>query len=211
MATFETFPLSVEPTSRNVRLLRSLGTMGLMASPTMLLAMASTGFGKSGTASPWVGLLGIVYCIGWLASLAGLYLTGALGRGHFGRRVLGVQALLVAVAAAWSVGEVVVPRWEQAGFVHAIGDAAWPLSHLAMVGIGLLTLRARSWTGWVRVTPLLCGLALPFAFLTNLASWERAMSLAFGVWTCGAFAMLGWSVRTSGARLQPARHSTGSS
>lgn len=211
MTTFETYPLSVEPTSRNVRLLRRLGTIGLLASPMMLLAVASTGFQGSPTSNPLIGLLGILYCLGWLASLAGLYLTGALGRGHFGRRLLGVQATLVAIAAAWSVGEVVVPRWEQAGVAYAVGDAAWPLSHLAMVAIGFLTLRARSWTGWERVTPLLCGLALPFAFLTHLASWERAMSIAFGAWTCAAFALLGWSVRTSGARLVPARHSTGSS
>jgi hypothetical protein len=210
MAAFETYPSAVEPTSRNIELLKTLGTLGLLASPAMLLAAAATGFGAS-TSNPLVGLLGAAYCLGWLASLAGLHLTGALGRGRLGRRVLGVQAVLVTVAATWSLGEAVVPFRGDGGLPYSALDAAWPLSHLTMAAIGVMALRAGAWTGWARVTPLLCGLAPLVAFLVNVAAWERTMSLAFGLWTCAAFALLAWSVRTSGERLPLAHHSTGSS
>jgi hypothetical protein len=202
MATFEIYPTAVEPTTRNVELLKTLGTLGLLASPAMLLAVASTGFDQPAASSALGRLLGLVYCIGWLASLAGLHLTGATGRGRFGRRLIGAQAAMVAIAAAWSVGGVLVLRWEDAGLLHALGDAAWPVGHLTMVAVGLVTLRAGAWTGWARVTPLLCGLALPFALLTHQAGWERAMSAAFGLWTCSAFALMAWAVRTSGSQLR---------
>ena len=200
MATFELYPISVERTPRNVQLLKTLGTLGLVGSPMMLAGVVATGLRKAPTATPLVGLFGVVYCVGWLASLAGLHLTGAMGRDRLGRGLLGVQAGLVLLAGSWSAGEALVPGWD-GSLLLGLGDAAWPLSHLLMVVLGVVALREERWPGWAAAAPVLCGLALPFAFLSNLPAWERSMALGFGLWTCAAFALLAYAVRTSGTRL----------
>jgi hypothetical protein len=194
MATYELHPVSVEPTDRNVELLRSLGTLALAASP-LALAAAVAGAVSAAVA----GLLAFVYCLGWLCSLAGLYLTGAMGRGRAERRVLAVQSVLVAVAAVWSIGEPALSGPGDSGLPFAPGDAAWPLAHLGMLAVGAVVRRAGSWTGWASVTPLLCGLALPAGRLAGGAGGD---GVAFGLATTAGFAALAWAVRTSGARLR---------
>jgi hypothetical protein len=123
-----------------------------------------------------------------------------MGRGRFGRRLLGVQAGIVSLSAAWAVGEAMVPGWD-GSLLRGLGDAAWPLGHLLMVVVGVVALREQYWPGWASAAPLLCGLALAFTFLANLPQWEGSMSLAFGLATCAAFALLAAAVRTSGTRL----------
>jgi hypothetical protein len=197
MATYELHPVSVEPTDRNVELLRSLGTLALAASP---LALAAAVAGSASAAL--AGLLGFAYCLGWLCSLAGLYLTGAMGRGRVERRVLAVQSVLVAVAAAWSIGEPALAGAGDSGLPFVPGDAAWPLAHHGLLLVGGNVLRAGTWRGWARVTPLLCGLALPIAHLAGAGGGDGAAFVAFGLATTGSFALQAWAVRTSGARLR---------
>lgn len=173
---------------------------GLLASPMMLLEGALSGFRPHEGTDRVIGLVGLVYMLGWLSSLQGLYWTRATGYGRLGRAWLRVQAATVAVAALWSASHVLFPDDAARSLACSVFDLAWPLSHLLMVFTGLGVLRAGVWTGWARVTPLLCGLALPLAFLTHAASWETAMSAAFGAWTFGAFALLAFAVRQQAGR-----------
>jgi hypothetical protein len=206
MATFELYPSAVQPTSRNVELLRTLGTLALASSPMVLLAAAASGFGAPSSAiEPLIGFLGFLQGLGWLCSLAGLHLTGAMGRGLLGGRLLGVEAALVAAAAAWAMAEAALPGWNELGFPLALGAAAWPASQLGMLAVGAFVLRAGRWTGWTRWAPLLCGLALPLALLTGGTDPEPATSPAFAFASAASFALLGWAVRTSGPRLRETR------
>lgn len=76
-------------------------------------------------------------------------------------------------------------------------DAAWPLSHLFMIVVGIAALRAKRLTSWRRIAPLLCGLALPLFMAATVATGEGGGRYLFPTFTLVAFALLGYAVRSA--------------
>ena len=151
--------------------MKLLGTLGILASPIMLVEGLIMGFEQHGT-TPLIGLLEVFYIIGWMSSIVGLRWAKATGQGRPGQAILIVQLVGLFIAGAWSAYHL-VPNPNTTHFFYLATDFSWPFSHLFMIVVGIATLRAKTWTGWPRFSPLLCGLALMTQHLTNPEIAER--------------------------------------
>lgn len=87
-----------------------------------------------------------------MAGLLAIYaVTGAAG-GRAARIVLRVEAALLVLAAAWTLGIVISPGTDT-GFMKLL-DPTWPLSQLGMVVLAVMVIRRRKWDGLIRWLPL---------------------------------------------------------
>jgi hypothetical protein len=176
---------------------RLLGTLGMLGSSMLLIEGIYSGFKQHGT-DQFVAAIEVVYMLAWLASVYGMHLTDATGKGKGGKIVLGIQSASVLCAALWSGYHLLVPNPDVNHPFYIATDLSWPFSHVFMIVVGVATLRAKNWTGGFRFAPLLCGLALPAAILSSIALGEVALGIVFGLWTTTAFTLLGYAVRNNG-------------
>lgn len=177
---------------------RILGTIGMLASPALLIEMLLFAFDYQGNDRNGriVGLLGIIYLAGWACSLIGMRRLKVLGGNLLGHILFFVQLAGVSLAATQSVMEIADPNPANPNLLFRISDAAWPLSHLFMIIVGIYVLASGRWRGWRRVTPLLCGLALLLLFTLFMFGAKETATLVFGMATAIAFMLLGNAVRT---------------
>lgn len=186
---------------------RLLGTIGMIMSPMLALGPILFQDQPDQPNHPLETVLGLLFLGGWACSAVGMRLVRATGGGTPGRVVFAVQMIGLLLAAIFNLLELV--RFDQQSPLWAITDAAWPLSVVFMIVVGLLTLRAGIWRGWRRLTPLLCGLSLPLAFAVSAAAGAvvgeaaagPAMLATFGLFTTVAWLLLGYAVRTSDRAL----------
>ena len=174
---------------------RLLGTLGMLASPMMLAEMLIFGFSQHGS-NRVIGVLGVIYTAGWVCSAVGMRRSRVTGDTALSRVVFVVQLAGLLLAFLWSLQEVVHSGIDKGGAFYGVTDAAWPLSHLFMLVIGILTVRAKVWGGWRRFAPFLAGLALPVAAASASVAGRGAMGFAFGVMTTAGFLALGYALRT---------------
>ena len=185
---------------------RSLGTLGLLAAPALALEgplqrLAATADGRDVV----MGLCSLAYVAGWAASVVGLRRLRATGEGRGARAVFGLQLAGLALAAVWAAWYVVAPGAERSGLLR-VADAAWPLSHVFMLVVFGMIVRAGRLRGWQRYPALACGLALPAVVVLRGLGAPAVAGMAFPLLTTLGFALLGVAVRTADrtARL-PAR------
>jgi hypothetical protein len=178
---------------------RLIGTLGMLGSPMLLAEIILFGllFKTENPNNQIVGLLEIVYLGGWASSAIGLRQLRATGDGRLSKAVFIVQLTGLLLAALFSAQGIINPNPDSNSLLFKIADAAWPLSHLFMLIVGVIVLKAKVWRGWRKVTPILCGLALPAYFAANAAVGREAGSIIFGVSTTFAFMLLGYAVRTA--------------
>lgn len=176
---------------------RLLGTLGMLGGSMMLVEGLYAGFKQHGT-DQFIAVIEVIYMTAWMASIYGLHLTDGTGKGKGGKAVLVIQFLGVLTAALWSGSHLVIPNPDTNHPLYIATDISWPFSHVFMIVTGIATLRAKSWTGWARFAPLLCGLALPVAILGSIMLGEVALGLVFGLWTTTGFTLLGYAVRNNG-------------
>ena len=174
---------------------RVLGTLGMLAGPMMLAEMLIFGFTQHGS-NRVIGVLGVFYIAGWICTAVGMRRSRVTGDGALGKGAFVVQLVGLLLAFLWSLHEILYSGDDRSGVFYGVTDAAWPLSHLFMLVIGVLTLRAGVWRGWRRFAPLLVGLALPVAIAASLVAGRAWMGIAFGIMTTAGFFALGYAVRT---------------
>ena len=86
--------------------------------------------------------------------------------------------------------------------VFNITDAAWPLSMLWMIVLGVTVIVAKRLSGWRRFVPLLCPFWLPIAIVGSIAFGATGGFVGGGYATV-LWALLGYIVVCSASR-QPA-------
>ena len=174
---------------------RSLGTLGMLASPMMLAEMLIFGFKQHGS-NRVIGVLGVIYIVGWICSAVGMRRSRVTGDNALSKGVFVLQFVGLLLAFLWSLQEIIYSGIDMSGVFYRVTDAAWPLSHLLMLPVGIVTLRAGVWEGWRRFAPLLVGLALPVAIAASLVAGGAWMGIVFGIMTTAGFFALGYAVRT---------------
>jgi hypothetical protein len=140
---------------------RVLGTIAMICAPALLIE----GLLRQGQENAVItGIASMVFMAGWICSNTGMRRMRAAGTGTWGRAVLLIQ--LVGLIMAFFFG-----FFEATGLlgrdsiVFNITDAAWPLSMLWMIVVGISVIRANRLSGWQRFVPLLCPFWLPLAVL----------------------------------------------
>ncbi len=128
--------------------------------------------------------------IGVLTLVSALWATDGTGTRRWGRAVLVVQAVLVVLAVGWTLPHLFEPNMASDGIMLAL-DAAWPLSMLWLIILGISVARARRWPGVLRWMPLAASLWFPVSILA-LAAGEWAGLLVASVWLAGTYVPMGW-------------------
>lgn len=169
---------------------QALGIIGMLCAPAMFVAIAF--FPPFSTAE---NALGLVYLVGFLASVVGLRLSRATGHGKAAIVVLAVH--LVGLALAWSQNTLDLLGRGKDTVLYTVADISWPVSHVFMLVVGGLVLKARVWTGACRFTPLACGLVLPLAMAVGGVAGYPVLRFTYGVLSALAFLALGNCVRQS--------------
>ena len=176
---------------------RLLGTLGMLAGPMMLAEMLIFGFTQHGS-NRVVGVLGVIYIAGWICTAAGMRRSRVTGDTAVSRGAFVVQLAGLLLAFLWALLEIIHSGVDMGGVFYRVTDAAWPLSHLFMLVVGVLTVRGKVWGGWRKFTPFLAGLALPIAVAAAAVAGQAGMGIAFGVMTAAGFLALGHALRTGG-------------
>jgi hypothetical protein len=143
------------------------------------LADRSSGlFGPSGailTVAHVLTLLGVIGLVG----------TRAAGRGWLARIAYTVT---LGGLAAQGAAEALIRFNFDLG--NAIFGVASPAMALGFVLLGIAVLRAHSWTGWHRFTPLLCGVYVPVVLIPAFIAAGGVSFPAITAWQV-CFALLG--------------------
>jgi hypothetical protein len=168
--------------------------VALLGAPILFMQGATHQFQPYEPDRFW-GALEVLYILGWMTSIIALIRLSATGRSIAGRAILGVQLIALTLAATESVLIAMVPNLDHSTILYQITDIAWPFSHMFMLVVATTILVVRVLPGWQRITPLLCGLVLPFSLVGLRLGDDFGGRLAFGLGTAVAFGLLAWAVR----------------
>ncbi len=171
---------------------RMLGTIAMICAPALLVDEILRG----GEQNPLItGIAGMVFMAGWICSNICMQRMRAAGTGKWGRAVLLVQ--LVGLVLAFLFGFVeATGLFDRGDIVFVVTDAAWPLSMLWMLVVGITVIVAKRLLGWRRFVPVLCPFWLPLAFLGALAFGDPGGLIGLG-YAAVLWALLGYIVRDS--------------
>lgn len=170
-----------------------LGTIAMICAPAMLVeALVLRGQGSDLI----VGLASMVFMAGWICSNTVMRRVRPAGSGRWGRIALGVQLLGLSLAFMFGLFEATGLLGRES-LVFNVTDAAWPLSMLWMLVVGVSVIAAKRLAGWRRFVPLLCGFWFPIGMVAMIAFGDESGVIGFGLaavfWT-----LLGYVVRGIG-------------
>ena len=177
---------------------RVLGVLGMLGSPFLLLSLAANGF-REGDSNRLGAALGLVFALGWFASILGLRILGAAGRRRPARALLGIQLVAVALANVFQVYEFVAPGSTSA--LYTIIDlVGWPLDMVLLLITGIAVIAARVFEGWLRFVPLGAALWLPLALVELPLLGPTVGGAVGGLHTAIGWFLLGYAVYRGGTR-----------
>jgi hypothetical protein len=196
MSTTVSLPVAARDSGSALRL---LGVIGILGAPGLLIdasirhALGDTGEGVIASSS----IVGLIYIVGWAASMIGLRRLRLTGEGALAKGVFWMQMMGLALAAGQQIMELIgTPALLHSRF-FGICDAAWPLSHLFMLVVGGMVLATARVHGAARFATLGCGLALPAtAALAPLNHYVFVFSFGAGTMVC--FGLVAWTVFRAG-------------
>ena len=158
---------------------RVLGTIAMICAPALLIEELL----RQGQESALItGIASMVFMAGWICSNTGMRRMRAAGTSKWGRAVLLIQLVGLVLAFMFGLFEATGLLGRES-IVFNSTDAAWPLSMIWMLVVGITVIRANRLSGWQRFVPLLC----PFWLLIAIGG-----SAAFGD-AVGGFLGLGYA------------------
>ncbi len=125
----------------------------------------------------------------------------ATGTGKWAHTVLLIQ--LVGLVLAFIFGFLEATRLlGRESIIFNVTDAAWPLSMLWMIVVGITVIRAKRLSGWRRFVPLLCPFWLPIAIVGDIALGATGGFIGVG-YAAVLWALLGYVVRSNSRQPAP--------
>lgn len=188
----ESAPVALPGQERRYRI---LGTLGMLGSPFLFFSLAANGFAP-GDSNQLGAVLGLLFAVGWLGNVLGLRALRVTGTSMPARGLLALQVVTVTLAGIFQVYEFAAPGADS--LLYHITDVAWPLSMLLLLLTGIAALRARTFEGWLRFTPLLAALWLPLGIAEMAAIGETAGQAVGGLHTAFGWFLIGYAVLRGG-------------
>lgn len=191
-----------ESASANPRLLMTLGTIGMIGAPMMSvdalyhLITHTPGYQND----PVIGTLGIFYIIGWMCTAYGMRRLRVTGNGPASAVIFTIQIIGLCLALVFTVLEATQLSPPQNSLFFQITDAAWPLSHLLLLVVGGMVIKAKIWRGWQAAAAFVAPAALVIFLIGSALGQRDTLIWTFPVFTTVGFLLLGNAVRTSAER-----------
>jgi hypothetical protein len=181
---------------------QTLGTIAMLCAPGLLLG----GLLTPDNEDPLImGLASMVFMLGWICSNMAMRRLEAAGTDRWGHAVLSIQ--LVGLVLAFLFGLFEATGLFEGTIIFTITNAAWPLSMLWMLVVGITVITARRFTGWRRFVMVLCPFWLLVAILGSIALGPAGENLGAG-FSAVMWILLGLAVRDGvesvGAAPEPA-------
>ena len=171
---------------------RTLGTIAMICAPALLIE----GLLVRGQENAAVtGIASMIFMAGWICTNTGLRRIQAAGTGTWGRAVLLLQLAGLVLAFLFGFFEA-TGLLGRDSIIFNVTDAAWPLSMLWMLVVGVTIIVANRLSGWRRVVAVLCPLWLLVAIVGSITFGEAAGYVALGM-TAVLWTLLGYIVRGS--------------
>ena len=183
---------------------RILGVIAMVCAPALLVE----GFLVQGEENALItGVASMVFMAGWVCANTGMRRMQAAGTGKWGRAVLQIQLVGLVLAFMFGFFEATGLLGRES-IIFNITDAAWPLSMLWMLVVGITVIRANRLSGWQRFVPLLCPFWLLLAILGSIALADAAGGYLGLGYAAVLWLLLGYSVFDAqervGATTEPA-------
>lgn len=167
-----------------------LGIIGCIGAPMLLINMILFG----GETNPFVGVIGSLYIIGWIAGAIGMRRERVTGRGTASTVIFLLQVMLLVLALMSNIMEICGVTLESNNALYGICDAAYPLSHLFMLVVGIFVWRAKIWRGLFRIAPFIVGFALPLFFAAVSFVGIRIGGIGFSALTAIGLMLISYAV-----------------
>ena len=152
---------------------RILGTIAMVCAPALLVEELL----RQGQENALItGIASMVFMAGWICANMGMRRMRAAGTGKWGRAVLLIQLVGLVLAFMFGFFEATGLLGRES-IIFNITDAAWPLSMLWMLVVGITVIRANRLSGWQRFVPLLCPFWLLIAIVGSIALGDTAGGL----------------------------------
>ena len=143
---------------------KTLGTLALIGAPFLLIGSFME-IKISALSNTWfTGLWGILYITPWMGSMIALHRAGALGTSRIGKAMPWILLTTLTIADISNIICLFGAQNKVPFFFYL--DLFWPISHLLMLVVGIVAIRAGVLQGWKRYVPLAMGTWLPFALGT---------------------------------------------
>lgn len=183
---------------------RILGTIAMICAPALLVEELL----RQGQENAVItGIASMVFMAGWICSNTGMRQMRAAGTGKWGRAVLQIQLVGLVLAFMFGLFETTGLLGRES-IIFNITDAAWPLSMLWMLVVGIAVIRANRLSGWQRFVPLLCPFWLLIAIVGSMAHGDTAGGFLGVGYAAILWGLLGYIVLDSrervGAAYEPA-------
>lgn len=179
---------------------RLLGTIAIICAPALLIEELLL---RGQENAPITGIASMLFMAGWICSNIGMWRMRATGTGKWGRAVLLVQLVGLVLAFMFGLFEA-TGLLDRESIVFNVTDAAWPLSMLWMIVVGVTVIVANRLSGWQRFVPLLCPLWLPIAITLSIALGDTVGGIVGFGYAAVLWALLGYVVvRSDSPQHQP--------
>jgi len=148
------------------------------------------------------GIASMVFMAGWICANTAMRRMRATGTSKWGRVLLLVQLVGLVLAFVFGFFEATGLLGRES-IIFNITDAAWPLSMLWMVVVGVSVIMVKRLSGWQRFVPLLCPFWLPIALIASVALGDTVGGLiGFGV-SAVLWMLLGYVVFSEDRQTAP--------
>src|SRR3712207_4495430 len=128
---------------------------------------------RGGENAAITGIASMIFMVGWICTNTGMRRMQAAGTGKWGRAVLLIQLAGLVLAFLFGFFEA-TGLLGRDSIIFNVTDAAWPLSMLWMLVVGVSVIRARRLSGWQRFVPVLCPFWLLIAIVGSMAFGDAA-------------------------------------
>jgi hypothetical protein len=167
-----------------------LGTIAIICAPALLIEELLL---RGQENAPITGIASMLFMAGWICSNIGMWRMRTTGTGKWGRAVLLVQLVGLVLAFMFGLFEA-TGLLDRESIVFNVTDAAWPLSMLWMIVVGVTVIVANRLSGWQRFVPLLCPLWLPIAITLSIALGDTVGGIVGFGYAAVLWALLGYVV-----------------
>ena len=176
---------------------RLLGTIAISCAPALLIEDLLL---RGQENAPITGIASMLFMAGWICSNIGMWRMRATGTGKWSRAVLLVQLVGLVLAFMFGLFEA-TGLLDRESIVFNVTDAAWPLSMLWMIVVGVTVIVAKRLSGWQRFVPVLCPFWLLIAIVGSIALGDTAGGLLGFGYAAVLWILLGYIVLDSRKRV----------
>jgi hypothetical protein len=194
-----TFSGRTDSAPASPRLFQTLGIIGMIGAPMMLVdslyRLITHLPGEQ--SNPLTGTIGLFYLISWICTAFGMRRLRVTGNGMASGVVFAIQIIGLCLAFVFNTFEVTRTSPPSESLVFQVTDMAWPLSHIFMLVVGGMVVRAKVWQGWQAVASFVPPLGLLIFLIGAAFGLREALLWTFPVFTAAGFLILANAVRTS--------------